>query len=69
MEFKTDNTALFKFSLEQIDEAGWTLQYSTFDLHHNEKMNKGNIMTEYEEKFSAQGNPINKLTAVRKSNI
>ena len=29
-------------------------------------MNRGNIMTEYEEKFSAKGNPINKLIAVRK---
>ena len=27
----------------------------TYDLHHNEEMNRGNIMTEYEEKFSAAG--------------
>ena len=66
LEFKTDNTGLFDFSLEQIREAGWTLQAHTYDLHHNEEMNRGNIMTEYEEKFSAKGNPINKLTAVRK---
>ncbi len=66
LEFKTDNTELFKFSLEQIKEAGWTLQNFTYDLHHNEEMNQGNIMTEYEEKFSSKGNPINKLTAVRK---
>ena len=38
----------------------------TYDLHHNEEMNKGNIMTEYEEKFSQKGNPINKLIAVRR---
>ena len=66
LEFKTDNTGLFDFSLEQIGEAGWTLQAHTYDLHHNEEMNRGNIMTEYEEKFSAKGNPINKLIAVRK---
>ena len=30
-----------------------------------EEMNKGNIMTEYEEKFSTKGNPINKLIAGR----
>lgn len=66
LEFKTDNTGLFDFSLEQISEAGWTLQVHTYDLHHNEEMNRGNIMTEYEEKFSAKGNPINKLIAVRK---
>ena len=59
LEFKTDNTGLFDFSLEQISEAGWTLQAHTYDLHHNEEMNRGNIMTEYEEKFSAKGNPIN----------
>ena len=32
----------------------------TRDLHHDEKLNVGNIMTEYEAKFSAMGNPINK---------
>ena len=66
VEFKTDNTELFNFSLEQMKEAGWTLQGFTYDLHHNEEMNSGNIMTEYEEKFSGKGNPINKLIAVRK---
>lgn len=66
VEFKTDNTALFNFSLEQIKEAAWTVQAFTYDLHHNEEMNKGNIMTEYEEKFSQRGNPINKLIAVRR---
>ena len=30
----------------------------TYDLHHDEKMNRGNIMTEYEERFSSMGNPI-----------
>lgn len=65
VEFKTDNKGLFDFSLEQVEEAGWTLKEYTFDLHHNEEMNRGNIMTEYEEKFSAKGNPICKLTAYR----
>ena len=62
---KTDNTELFNFSLEQIREYGWTVLSYTYDLHHHEEMNKGNIMTEYEEKFSAKGNPINKLIAGR----
>ena len=66
IEFKTDNTELFNFSLEQIKEAAWTLQAFTYDLHHNEEMNKDNVMTEYEEKFSKIGNPINKLIAVRR---
>lgn len=66
IEFKTDNTELFNFSLEQIKEAGWTIQRFTYDLHHHEELNKENIMTEYEEKFSRKGNPINMLIAVRK---
>lgn len=61
VEFKTDNRALFEFSLEEIQEAGWVLEASTFDLHHEETMAAGNIMTEYEEKFSSMGNPICKL--------
>lgn len=66
VEFKTDNTELFNFSLEQVKEAGWYLEKYTYDLHHQEEMNAGNIMTEYEEKFSLKGNPINKLIARRK---
>lgn len=66
VEFKTDNRPLFEFSLEQVEEAGWKLLGTTFDLHHDVKMNEGNVMTEYEEKFSAKGNPIHKLIATRK---
>lgn len=66
IEFKTDNTELFKYSMEQVREAGWILENYTYDLHHHEIMNAGNVKTEYEEKFSAKGNPINKLVAVRK---
>lgn len=58
IEFKTDNVALFDFSLEQINECGWNLLYSTYDLHSDKKLVEGNVMTEYEQKFSAQGNPI-----------
>ena len=64
VEFKTDNRALFDFSLEQIPEAGWEIVAHTFDLHHSD-MNEGNVMTEYEEKFSSMGNPIHKLIAKR----
>ena len=66
LEFKTDNTELFNFSLEEVKEAGWKLGRYTYDLHHHELLNRGNVMTEYEAKFSRKGNPINKLTAVRK---
>lgn len=66
VEFKTDNRPLFEFSLEQVEEAGWELKAYTFDLHNNKEMNEGNIMTEYEAKFSSMGNPIHKLIAKRK---
>lgn len=55
--FKTDNRKLFEFSLEQVKEAGWNLETHTFDLH-NSNLNDGNVMTEYEERFSANGTPI-----------
>ena len=64
LEFKTDNMDLFTFSEESVAEAGWELMYSTRDLHHS-PYGEGNIMTEYEEKFSSQGNPICKLIASR----
>ena len=66
IEFKTDNRPLFEFSLEQVEEAGWKLLAHTFDLHHEDAMNVGNVMTEYEEKFSSMGNPIHKLVTIRR---
>ena len=65
LEFKTDNQDLFTFSLEEIPQAGWKLDAFTRDLHHDEVLNEGNVMTEYEEKFSSKGNPICKLIASR----
>lgn len=62
IEFKTDNRPLFDFSIEQAEEAGWRLTDITYDLHHSEYM-EGNVMTEYEERFSAIGNPIHRLVA------
>lgn len=65
IEFKTDNLSLFKFSLEQIEQFGWNALNVTYDLHNSPFMEE-NIMTEYEERFSALGNPIYHLTACRK---
>lgn len=64
VEFKTDNRDLFDFSVESVKEAGWNLSAVTYDLH-NSDMNEGNVMTEYEIKFSEMGNPIHKLIANR----
>lgn len=63
--FKTDNRPLFDFSLEQVEEAGWILENHTFDLHHSEYL-EGNVMTEYESKFVAEGKPINRMVIYRK---
>ena len=63
--FKTDNRPLFDFSLEQVEEANWILENHTFDLHNSEYV-EGNIMTEYESKFVAEGKPINRMVIYRK---
>ncbi len=65
IEFKTDNEGLFDYSLQSIPESGWRIEAVTRDLHKDAVMNEGNIMTEYEEKFSGKGNPIFKLIASR----
>ncbi len=65
VEFKTDNKDLFDFALLEAREAGWHLDACTFDLHHDGELSRGNIMTEYEERFSSQGNPICKLAISR----
>ncbi len=66
IEFKTDNKDLFDFSVEEINNHPiWHLDAVTYDLHNDSSMNNGNIMTEYEEKFSSKGNPIYKLIASR----
>lgn len=62
VEFKTDNQDLFSYSLEVIPQAGWEITAQTRDLHHSD-MAAGNIMTEYERKFSGEGKPICKLIA------
>lgn len=67
IEFKTDNEPLFDFSIESVEASEiWQIAALTRDLHHDDTMNAGNIMTEYEAKFSAQGNPIFKMIVTRK---
>lgn len=58
IEFKTDNRALFDWSVEEARLAGFPVTDMTYDLHADARLSKGNVMTEYEEKFSAQGHPI-----------
>ena len=65
IEFKTDNRPLFDFALEEAKAAGWKVEACTFDLHRDPVLSRGNIMTEYEERFLEKGNPICKLILSR----
>lgn len=65
LEFKTDNQGLFDFALEELEPAGWKSVVVTRDLHADPVLSQGNIMTEYEEKFSSMGNPIYKYIIER----
>ncbi|TDQ39066.1 tRNA (guanosine(46)-N7)-methyltransferase TrmB [Aureibacillus halotolerans] len=70
LQMKTDNQGLFIFSLESFSQNGWGMEAISFDLHHQIEMDPTieNIETEYEEKFSAKGQPIYTLTAKPLSN-
>jgi tRNA (guanine-N7-)-methyltransferase len=56
IHFKTDNQSLFEYSLMSFSQYGLLLKYLSLDLHHSDF--EGNIMTEYEQKFSEKGNRI-----------
>lgn len=63
--FKTDNRPLFDFSVVEAEDSGWNIDVCTYDLHADAQLCEGNIMTEYEAKFSSMGNPIHKLVIHR----
>lgn len=65
LSFKTDNRDLFDFAVEELEPAGWKAEVITYDLHADEVLCAGNVMTEYEEKFSSKGNPICKYIIYR----
>ena len=56
IHFKTDNQGLFEYSLMSFSKYGLLLNFLSLDLHNSDF--EGNIMTEYEEKFSSKGNRI-----------
>ena len=59
--FKTDNRPLFEFSLNSFCEENYKLSNISLDLHNSNF--EGNVMTEYEERFSKMGMPIYRLEA------
>lgn len=61
LHFKTDNRGLFEYSLASFSQYGMVLNKVWLDLHTSDF--EGNIMTEYEEKFSAKGQPIYRVEA------
>ena len=58
---KTDNRNFFDFSLQSIEEYGYTIDEITYDLYSLNDEN--NVPTEYEEKFNSRGIKINRLKA------
>ena len=58
---KTDNMHFFEFSIESLSQNGFVLENVSLDLHHSGFA--GNIVTEYERRFSEQGLPIYRLEA------
>ena len=58
---KTDNMHFFEFSIEHFTSCGFALKNVSLDLHNSDF--EGNIMTEYESRFVALGQPIYRLEA------
>lgn len=59
---KTDNMRLFEFSIEHFSANGFRMKNVSLDLHNSGF--EGNIMTEYETRFTQMGMPIYRLEAV-----
>ena len=60
---KTDNVGLFEFSIESLSCYGYKLKNISLDLVNSNY--EGNIMTEYEKKFTDKGIKINRLEAYK----
>lgn len=67
IEFKTDNRELFDYAVEEVPGSAFEIREITYDLHNDPAMNEGNVETEYEERFSAKGNPICKYILARRT--
>lgn len=61
IHFKTDNRGLFEYSLASFSQYGMIIKQVWLDLHASDFA--GNIMTEYEEKFSSRGQVIYRVEA------
>ena len=62
--FKTDNAPLYDYTLQCLEEAGYTVLFATRDLHGGSRPDSyPPVTTEYEDRFTAQGLPIHALEA------
>ncbi|HHA8371945.1 TPA: tRNA (guanosine(46)-N7)-methyltransferase TrmB [Streptococcus pneumoniae] len=61
IHFKTDNRGLFEYSLVSFSQYGMKLNGVWLDLHASDF--EGNVITEYEQKFSNKGQVIYRVEA------
>ena len=61
IHFKTDNRGLFEYSLSSFSQYGMVLNKVWLDLHASDY--EGNVMTEYERKFSEKGQVLYRVEA------
>ncbi len=64
IHFKTDNEKLFEFSLNEFSEANLKLKNISLDLVNSDY--KGNITTEYEDKFMSYGMKIFRVEGMKR---
>ncbi len=64
IEQKTDNRGFYEYSIQSFSECGYIIRNVSLDLHNSGF--EGNIVTEYEQKFSSMGQPIYRLEAYLK---
>ena len=65
LHFKTDRESFFDFSLRMLIREGWSVARITRDLARSGF--EANVLTEYERRFMALGQPICRLEAWRPS--
>ncbi len=63
IHFKTDNAALFEWSLGEFEACGLEIRNLTRNLHENGPVG---IMTGYEERFYQLGTPINRCELINR---
>ncbi len=58
LNFKTDSREMFEWSLEEIKQTPYKVEFQTFDLHHSDWSSQ-NFTTGFEKIFISQGVQIN----------